>query len=555
MVQLIRPIRSLAMSIGMVVALPWSSLGQADEIFPVVHNDTITVRVLNGKYGVPITHAHLTLAGGYDARDIGLGLWQEELLTDKRGEVRLPNGLANLPFLQIRVADHKLCQAHPKAGMFSVDRMRRDGLSAPNRCGTFAVEDAPGVFTVFVNGENGAPPVIHGGGGASPVGTPADLAAPTFPIGNQALAAHSVEASAPTNPPRPGSPTKPGSKPDLKAASGRSDSASAVSSSAVFRSVLSGSAAPSSAYHPDLAQPPFAGMDKFYFTTPSTSPTQLLAPIPVVGSSGHRASRAIEVPFPVSSAVERPTGKGTAGSTSSLSSAKVSSTGRARRPSKDASPFPSADRKPAIPASDSDPEAGSPRRFARKAVKAPFSIPSSSRKEASLPASTPASVPISSPASAQGPANASSKQPLPKVTPVSSTVPTANPLSAAKAATPTAAAPVSSSPKHPEPKAATLPSATSFKAATNSSPAEKAGSASDSAADKSPAAAAAKQSPGASAEQPAAMTAHPVRPATDKPHPGAYANPGGRPSTRKPRTPAAKPEKPVSSACRAIPEK
>jgi hypothetical protein len=51
------------------------------------------------------------------------------------------------------------------------------------------------------------------------------------------------------------------------------------------------------------------------------------------------------------------------------------------------------------------------------------------------------------------------------------------------------------------------------------------------------------------------MTAHPVRPATDKPHPGASANPGGRPSTRKPRTPAAKPEKPVSSACRAIPEK
>ena len=196
MVRLIRQIRSLAVLIGMVLALPWPALCQADEIFPVVHNDTITVRVLNGKYGVPITHAHLTLAGGYDTRDIGLKLWQEELLTDRKGEVRLPNALANLPFLQILVKDHKLCEAHPKAGMFSVEQMRRDGLSAPNRCGTFAVEDAPGVFTVFVNGENGAAPTNRAGV-ASSVNA---AAAPSLPIGKPAPAMESVETGMSTHP-------------------------------------------------------------------------------------------------------------------------------------------------------------------------------------------------------------------------------------------------------------------------------------------------------------------------------------------------------------------
>ena len=372
---MVRFIRYLAMSMSIFLAVLGITPCGADETFPVTHNDTITVRVLNGRYGVPITHAHVTLAGGYDARDIGLGLWQEDLLTDKKGEMRLPNGLANLPFLQILVADHKLCQAHPKAGIFSVDRMRRDGLSAPNRCGTFAVEDAPGVFTVFVNGENGTPPVSRGGG-ASPVSTPAaravapkpgpaerqSSAAPTPPVSSPALAASSVEAGLPTNP----------SKPDLKAVPGSSDSSSsgsAVSSPTVSRSLVSDSAAPGSAYRTDLAQPPFAGMEKFYFTTPSTAPTLLLAPIPVVASSGHPARRAIKGPFAVSSAVEPPTGRAAAGSTSSLSSAKISSTRHVRRTSKSSSPVPSSARKSWVPASDSDPEEGSTRRSPRRPVK------------------------------------------------------------------------------------------------------------------------------------------------------------------------------------------
>lgn len=518
MVRLIRQIRSLAMSIGMVLALPWSALCQADEIFPVVHNDTITVRVLNGKYGVPITHAHLTLAGGYDARDIGLGLWQEELLTDKTGEVRLPNGLANLPFLRVLVTDHKLCQAHPKAGMFSVDRMRRDGLSAPNRCGTFAVEDAPGVFTVFVNGDNGTSPVIRGGGAAA-VSTPAaravvpapapverqTSAAPTLPFSDPILAVSSVDPSASTNPPNPGS------KADLKAGSGPSDSVSpgsAVSSSTVSRSGVSGSAAPGSAYQTDLTQPPFAGMDKSYFTTPSTAPTLLLAPIPLVASSGHRAPTAMTVRFPVSPATcsltnteaETPDSAHGSGVASPKRHKKTANKDSSTVPSPIPPTNPSRVRKAAA-APNSDPEEGSPRRHPRKARTNPAAVPSAISRKAET---APASVPVS--------AGASPSQPATKASPSPSTTPP---------------------------------------------PIDKAGAAPVPAPNKNPTAAPGKQPQAGSDLQPKAALARSPRLASAKPRAGTLANSDSDSAAprRKPQAPAANSEQPASAACQAIPGK
>jgi hypothetical protein len=141
------------------MALLTATLCGVAETFPVVHNEPITVRILGGKNGQPFAHLHLVLLGGYEQRDLHDQLYRAELLTDAHGQVRLPGQLANLPWLQVWVAKKSLCQAKPRGESYSVELIRRDGLSAPNRCGTATVEDAPGVFTVFVKGKGVAPPV------------------------------------------------------------------------------------------------------------------------------------------------------------------------------------------------------------------------------------------------------------------------------------------------------------------------------------------------------------------------------------------------------------
>lgn len=150
-------IRPLALSLAAGMALLTTTLNGAAESFPVVHNEPITVRVLGGMDGLPLVHQHLVLLGGYEQRDLRNQLYRAEVLTDAHGQAKVPRQLANLPWLQVWVATKPLCQVNPRKASFSVDLIRRDGLSAPNRCGTATVEDAPGVFTVFVKGNGVAP--------------------------------------------------------------------------------------------------------------------------------------------------------------------------------------------------------------------------------------------------------------------------------------------------------------------------------------------------------------------------------------------------------------
>jgi hypothetical protein len=142
--------RSLTFAVAAGLALLTAPLCGADENNAVIHNEPITVRILSGKDGHPLPHAHLIFIAGYDQRDIAGRLWQEETLTDEQGRARLSKQLANLPWLQVWVNKKSLCQENPRQASFSVERIRRDGLSSPNRCGIATVEDAPGVFTVFV---------------------------------------------------------------------------------------------------------------------------------------------------------------------------------------------------------------------------------------------------------------------------------------------------------------------------------------------------------------------------------------------------------------------
>jgi hypothetical protein len=143
-------IRTLALTFTVAFALFTASAVRADETFPVDHKEPITIHILDGATGQPLVHAHVLLLGGYDQSDIDHRVWPEETLTDDHGDVHLSNQLANLPYLQVRVEKAPLCQQDAGDSSFSVERIRRDGLSAPNRCGVATVDDAPGVFAVFV---------------------------------------------------------------------------------------------------------------------------------------------------------------------------------------------------------------------------------------------------------------------------------------------------------------------------------------------------------------------------------------------------------------------
>jgi hypothetical protein len=126
----------------------------AHEIFPVVHYEPITVRILSGESGRPLAYSHLILIGGYDRTDMHEQFFREEALTDAVGRAHISGQLANLPWLQVWVNRKPLCQTNPRKASFSVELIRRDGLSAPNHCGTFTVQDAPGIFTVFVKSKS-----------------------------------------------------------------------------------------------------------------------------------------------------------------------------------------------------------------------------------------------------------------------------------------------------------------------------------------------------------------------------------------------------------------
>ncbi len=143
----------------------------AQTSIPVVHPEPITIHIVDGQDGRAIAHLHLVLVAGYDRHDVETHLWHEDVMTDDDGDLALPATLLNLPWLQLLLPKSSTCKADPHAQIFSVERMRNDGLSAPNRCGIVTAEDRPGRFTVFAQDREQA----HNKGFTSGVTTAASI--------------------------------------------------------------------------------------------------------------------------------------------------------------------------------------------------------------------------------------------------------------------------------------------------------------------------------------------------------------------------------------------
>jgi len=141
--------RSLSLALGVVALVLLASAGRSENSLPVTHPEPVTIRILDGKGGAPLAHVHLQLFAGYDDRDLRRGLWSVEAITDAQGRANLPSSLKDFAFVQVWVPKHKLCAARGRAPGFNLDRIRHEGLSTPNYCGTTTVDDSPGVLTVF----------------------------------------------------------------------------------------------------------------------------------------------------------------------------------------------------------------------------------------------------------------------------------------------------------------------------------------------------------------------------------------------------------------------
>ncbi|MGA2046333.1 MAG: hypothetical protein ABSG96_01505 [Terracidiphilus sp.] len=169
--------RNLTICACLSFGLLGGSVCRADEVFPVVHNEPIAVRVLNGKDGHPQAQTRVVLTAGYDRRDLRLAQWREEVLTDSAGMVQLSNALRNLPLLQVEVPNRHGCAPGAETMALSVERIRGSGMTGANRCGTAVVENAPGVFTVFVKGKKGGSKALLVADSSATVSNPPLLAA------------------------------------------------------------------------------------------------------------------------------------------------------------------------------------------------------------------------------------------------------------------------------------------------------------------------------------------------------------------------------------------
>jgi hypothetical protein len=145
--------RNLKIWAGVAMWMATAGVCSADEVFPVVHPEPITVRVVDGKGGKPQARVHVVLVAGYDRHDLRQGLWREEAVTDAEGKVRISGALRNLPLLRVEVLKRHACATGIDEEVIAVERIRLAGLSGANRCGFAPIEDAPGVFTAFVKGK------------------------------------------------------------------------------------------------------------------------------------------------------------------------------------------------------------------------------------------------------------------------------------------------------------------------------------------------------------------------------------------------------------------
>ena len=142
---------SFLLSLLTIAAFSAVTAARAQESFPEIHNQPIKIHLLDAEDGSPKANFRVILVAGYSQDDLRRGLWRQDASTDAEGDLKLPQAMLNLPWMQVIVAQGSLCRFKQPAQGLSVEHIREEGLSAPNPCGLAAANEKPGELNFFVH--------------------------------------------------------------------------------------------------------------------------------------------------------------------------------------------------------------------------------------------------------------------------------------------------------------------------------------------------------------------------------------------------------------------
>jgi len=139
----------------------WKSLGLGLYVFgiivclmsnvqvPTAQEKNIIIRVMDGRNGKPMANMHLMVSLGSSQEDVRELKSHVDLQTDLNGVALLSIDESTISRIQVWVDWHTLCQETPNTKSFSIEEIRKSGLSTPNNCGSVTREKAPNHLTVF----------------------------------------------------------------------------------------------------------------------------------------------------------------------------------------------------------------------------------------------------------------------------------------------------------------------------------------------------------------------------------------------------------------------
>jgi hypothetical protein len=112
-------------------------------------SQTVTLKIVNGITGKPLTNQRLVVFAGKNADDVRFQKHVYDLKTDTSGLASLTVDDSDLKRIQVWADFQHLCQATPNFRSFDLAEIASTGLSTPNDCGSITLKITPGTLTIF----------------------------------------------------------------------------------------------------------------------------------------------------------------------------------------------------------------------------------------------------------------------------------------------------------------------------------------------------------------------------------------------------------------------
>jgi len=109
----------------------------------------ITVQVLDGRNGKPLTDQHVLVFTGPSSDAVKTHAQHTGVTTDKDGMGTLTIDSAETQWLQVFADGRIPCFPNPNQASFSVSDIVSKGLVTPNNCSALVREPSPGHFIIF----------------------------------------------------------------------------------------------------------------------------------------------------------------------------------------------------------------------------------------------------------------------------------------------------------------------------------------------------------------------------------------------------------------------